>query len=259
MRRHATRTAALCFALCIALLGGCSMKMAPPAADVVLGRGGRVVVIPGVRERLQFIALQEWTLWGRATLNASTDTLDDIAGSPRRQEHDPEFTSRVLLYWFTLRGSDFPAGQALLADGSLQPWSAVFISFLMRSAGIGRDLFHASPRHWDYIKRIHDAPNPAGFEALDAATTAPGIGDVICAPRAYTAEALRRFEQLAGEAGRGTWHCDLVVSVKEGSLGAIGGNVRDGVTWTNVQLDPAGRVLPSQGRPWIVVLRNNLP
>jgi len=247
-------------ALCLLLaLAGCTTVPAPRPEPAERGRGGWVVDLPGPQQRLQTLARQEWILWGRATLDAATETMTTVSDGPRQEEHLPDFSTRVLLYWFFLKGSDFPAEGALHPDGSLQAWSAVFISYLMQAAGIPRDVFPPSIRHWDYIKRIHDWPNPLGFEARDAAIEAPRIGDLICAPRAWTAEIVTRFEHLASIDSAGTYHCDLVVSVEDGRLGAIGGNVRDGVTLTHVRLDAAGRVQPTPERPWIVVLRNNLP
>lgn len=249
------RAHAFCLLL---LLAGCTTPPAPKPEPAERARGGRVVELPGPQQRLQLLARQEWALWGRGTLDAATETMAAASDGQRHEEHLPDFSTRVLLYWFFLRGSDFPAEGALHPDGSLQAWSAVFISYLMQAAGVSRDVFPPSIRHWDYIKRIHDWPSPIGFEARDAAIEPPRVGDLICAPRAWTAEIVTRFEQLASIDSAGTYHCDLVVSVEDGLLGAIGGNVRNSVTWTNVKLDAVGRVQPSPGRPWIVVLRNNL-
>lgn len=222
---------------------------------------GRAVEVQDRRQRLVTVALQEWTLWGRPRIEASGKLLgrpEASAVATPRNEWEPDYTSRVLMYWQVLRGSDFPAERALQKDGSMVAWSAVFISFLMHSAGIPREVFLPSARHWDYMKRAYDFPDPAGFQALDAATTAPRVGDLICATRAWTASVVIRFAQLASQDSSGTYHCDLVVSVSPGLLGAIGGNVRDAVTWTDVRLDANGLLLPSPSRPWLAVLRNNV-
>ena len=254
--RRAARLAAIVglFALC-----GCATvdRSAPKTA-------GGPIEIQDRRQRLVTLALQEWTLWGRPRIDATGRTLGrpdpsaSTASTVARNEHEPDYTSRVLMYWFVLRGSDFAPQRALLADGSLTPWSAVFISFLMHAAGVPREVFPPSARHWDYIKRAHDFPDPSGFEALDATRTAPRVGDLICATRSRTTGVVTTFAQLASDASRGTYHCDLVVRVSPGTLGAIGGNVRDAVTWTDVPLDAEGRLRPTAGRPWLVVLRNNL-
>ena len=242
----------------LALCGCATVDRGAPKA------AGGPIEIQDRRQRLVTLALQEWTLWGRPRIDATGRTLGrpdpsaSTASTVARNEHEPDYTSRVLMYWFVLRGSDFAPQRALLADGSLTPWSAVFISFLMHAAGVPREVFPPSARHWDYIKRAHDFPDPSGFQALDATRAAPRVGDLICATRSWTAGVVTTFAQLASDASRGTYHCDLVVRVSPGTLGAIGGNVRDAVTWTDVPLDAEGRLRPTAGRPWLVVLRNNL-
>ncbi len=268
--RHARQAACLVAALCLAAVAGCATVGPGTAADAPAPRtaatteGGRItnITIQGPRERLVAIARQEWALWGSPRIDATgrpRSTPDATAGHLAHNEYEPDYTSRVLMYWFVLRGSDFPTERMLLGDGSLQPWSAVFISFLMHAAGVPRTVFPPSPRHWDYIRRIHDFPDSAGFEALDATRAAPRVGDLICATRSWTAGVVTTFAQLASDDSRGTYHCDLVVSVSPGLLGAIGGNVRDAVSWTDVGLDANGLLQPTASRPWLVVLRNNLP
>lgn len=242
------------------MLAGCATPVGPPQQPpAATGLGGRVVTLPTPRQRLVSTALQEWALWGRVKWHAAADTYEWPAATVPQQEYMPDFSSRVLLYWQASGSGDFEAQEAQYRDGSLVAWSAVFISFLMKSSGIGEAVFPGSALHWHYIKRIHDAPDPQGFEALDAATTAPAVGDLICAPRNETALRVTAYAQLADPASRGGYHCDLVVQTGPGTLGAIGGNVRDGVVWTVAPLYESGLLLPTAKRPWIVVLRNRLP
>jgi hypothetical protein len=222
------------------------------------GLGGRVVAVPSTKQRLRFLALQEWTLWGGATWNLTTNTVERPAGAVVHREDEPDHAARVLHYWYAYKQDGFRVQDALYPDGSLVPWSGAFISFLMKTAGIGPDRFASSELHWDYIKAIHDAPSPSGFEALDAATEAPAVGDLICAPRGRTAEQVTSFAQLAGGESRGAYHCDVVVEIGDRTLGAIGGNVLDGVTWTSVGLLDGRRLQPTPQRPWLVILRNNV-
>jgi|LNFM01.1.fsa_nt_gb hypothetical protein len=253
--RHVRPAARIATALCLLSLAGCAtVEHKAPGPRAEPAPGSRVIQVQGQRQRLVTIALQEWTLWGSPRIDLSGRLVP-----ASRSEFDPDFTSRVLMYWFVIRGSEFPTDKMRLGDGSLLPWSAVFVSYLMHAAGVPREVFMPSPRHWDYIKRIHDFPNPAGFEALDARLAAPRVGDIICATRSWTSGQVTSFAQLASNDSRGTYHCDLVVRVSPGLLGAIGGNVRDAVTWTDVRLDANGLLQPTPGRPWLVVLRNNLP
>lgn len=251
-------------AAALALLAGCATPPVEPGdggeRPPAFGAGGRVVALPTPRQRLVALALQEWTLWGRLRWDAATDTFEWPGDAPAPpQEYRPDFTSRVLLYWQGLRDGAAEPQEAQYADGSLVAWSAVFIGFLMRGAGIGEERFPASALHWHYLHRTATAPDPQGFEALDAAAAAPAVGDLVCAPRDGTARRVTAFAQLATAESRGAYHCDLVVQVGPGELGAIGGNVRDGVTWTRAPLDEAGRLRSTPTRPWIAVLRNHLP
>jgi len=66
------------------------------------------------------------------------------------------------------------------------------------------------------------------------------------------------FAQLGSDESKGTYHCDLVVHIEDGQVGAIGGNVLDSVTWTRIATDAKGLLQRTERRPWIVVLRNNL-
>ncbi|WP_157271982.1 DUF2272 domain-containing protein [Azohydromonas aeria] len=256
------RLPALLIAACL-FLAGCATPQEPDddgrGSGASFGIGGRTLELPSARQRLLYVARQEWSLWGRGRWDLASDTFEWPNAAPP-QEHEPGPASRVLLYWQMFQaGQGFEAGEAQHGDGSLVAWSAVFISFLMKSAGIGEGVFPASALHWDYIRYALDAPNPRGFEALDAAVAPPLAGDLICAPRGETALRVTAFAQLAGADSRGGYHCDLVVEVGAGQLGAIGGNVRNAVTWSRVPLDDNGLLQPTAKRPWIVVLRNHLP
>lgn len=242
-------------ALCL-LFSGCATRIEDGPRGS--GLGGRVVTLPSAKQRLRFLALQEWKLWGRNRWDAATNTVERPAGAVVHREDVPDDAARVLHYWYAYKEDGFRAQDALYADGSLVPWSGAFISFLMKTAGIGPDSFPPSELHWDYIKAIHDAPSRSGFEALDAATEAPAVGDLICAPRGRTAERVTSFAQLSTPESRGAYHCDLVVEMADRTLGAIGGNVLDGVTWTSVRLLDGRRLQPTPQRPWIVILRNNV-
>ena len=173
-------------------------------------------------------------------------------------------------------------------------WSAAFISYLMKTAGIAESEFAFSDSHSDYVQAALDTsaaeasgqPATHAFRACDVATTRPRAGDLLCATRASTA-VTTNFADLAGamamrrEAGRAfPMHCDLVVQADEGGDGkieTIGGNVVNSVTLTRMALD-ARKVLgrayytaaeaieacgatgePCRGhlgqRPWVVLLQ----
>ena len=173
------------------------------------------------------------------------------------------------------------------------PWSAAFISYLMKTAGFSRAEFEFSDTHADYVRAALDTSaaeaegreSPHAFRACDIATTRPRAGDLICATRDSTV-GVAKFDALAAAvAVRATgedfpMHCDLVVRSDEGGdakLDAIGGNVVQSVTLTRMTLNAnkvlsafhvtgaaprqacAPRAQPCPGhlgrRPWVVLLQ----
>ena len=53
-------------------------------------------------------------------------------------------------------------------------------------------------------------------------------------------------------------HCDLVVGKPDQTLEAIGGNVRNSVSKSVLELDAEGRLQSTPRRPWFLVLQNRL-
>jgi hypothetical protein len=173
------------------------------------------------------------------------------------------------------------------------PWSAAFISFLMKTAGFSAGEFAFSDSHADYVQAAFAASqaedggrdSPYGWRACDVARTPPRVGDLLCATRASSA-GIASFDALAaalavrapGEAL--PMHCELVVRADAGGdakLDTIGGNVVQSVTLSRMTLN-ARKVLgdayiartpspaPCTGsapscrehltrRPWVVLLQ----
>lgn len=151
------------------------------------------------------------------------------------------------------------AREALLRAAIVDtPWSAAFISYLMKTAGFSPAEFAFSDSHSDYVRAALDtsAAEAAGraaghvFRACDLATTRPRAGDLICATRAGSA-GTASFGALAAAIAAPSatpgfpMHCDLVVRSDEGGdakLDAIGGNVLNSVTLSRMTLN-ANKVL----------------
>jgi hypothetical protein len=133
------------------------------------------------------------------------------------------------------------------------PWSAAFVSYLMKSAGFSRAEFAFSDSHVDYVRAALETsaaeaegrPATHAFRACDAATTRPRAGDLLCATRASTAGTIRFDALAAAIAARPgaqgfPMHCDLVVRADEGGdakLETIGGNVVNSVTLSRMTLN----------------------
>jgi hypothetical protein len=138
------------------------------------------------------------------------------------------------------------------------PWSAAFISYLLKTAGFSPGEFEFSDSHADYVRAAFDtsAAEAAGqqathaFRACDLATTPPRAGDLLCATRA-TIAGIAEFDALAAAmaaraAGQAfPMHCELVVRSDQGGdakLDTIGGNVVQSVTLSRMTLN-ANKVL----------------
>lgn len=137
-------------------------------------------------------------------------------------------------------GHAAPACRGFVID---TPWSAAFVSWVLRRAGLPG--FKGSASHVGYVRDAYRNPEGSAFRVADPRAVRPGQGDLLCyvrvAGRSYG------FAGLAGllsrdDAGLGM-HCDIVVSVqaRDATAYLVGGNVLDGVTMRLLPLTPGGQ------------------
>jgi hypothetical protein len=89
-------------------------------------------LVPSTRERMVYLARQEWELFGRAVAVRDANGAWQLAfDGDSTHEAQPGMLSRVLMYWYAVTRSPIVGYQ-----GELQPWSAAFVSWLARSAGL---------------------------------------------------------------------------------------------------------------------------
>jgi len=174
--------------------------------------------IAAFKQNLVRLALQEWNRWNQGAL----------------KEDDPRMRSVLEGYWKT--------GVGWLPDApnwwSSVPWSAAFISWLMRNAGAG-SAFNYSAGHAAYIKAAKEnrlANNANPFKAYRINEIRPTVGDLVCKSRAGSGATYDNIQP-----GMAT-HCDVVTSSQPGKLITIGGNVADSVSTTFVPVDSSGLV-----------------
>ncbi|MDO9249516.1 MAG: DUF2272 domain-containing protein, partial [Phenylobacterium sp.] len=159
------------------------------------------------------------------------------------------------------------AGAIKRSSTSSLPWSAVFVSSVMKRAGLTSEQFRPAAAHAGYIQGAVDGygfkRSAYAYLPCDPSWIEPRVGDVVCYSR--NASPVRSFTQvLAGveraSASRGAYsyesHCDVVSQVARAPkhiVHTIGGNVGDTVTKTERAL--AGGPITT-GRPiaWIAVL-----
>lgn len=257
------------------------LDVAPPSARV-RGEPGTMTVQPRVcptlpitevRRRIVDIAAQEWGFFG-FRVAAPTDFDDNDPGrsdppgdapSPegrrgRRGRLPPAEASRVAASiagywavtpegsWIVARQNEAWSGPYGIASRWNAPWSAAFISWVMCEAGLGAPAqFRRAIAHHAYIDqaiRARDGREPQGaFVAHDPGEAAIEPGDLLCSSRqpAYRSLAERRRQMGVGARS----HCDIVVSVDQQHVRAIGGNVRGVVS---LKAFPASRAPGAQLR-----------
>lgn len=230
------------------------------------------------RERLVRIALAEWEEWGRQF----TDHTGSVAGAPGqvpRTEEEEEAFPALVAYW-----SATPGREAILARNRARlrvlqgggvpdappwtdvPWSAAFLSFLLRAAGYDATDAPSAEAHWvlvdHLIARETRFPGRAPFAPHAPSARPPQPGDLLCATRDAARGRYARPQDRAAEAGRPVpMHCDVVVGVREGVVEAIGGNLGDAVRLILLPTGPDGRLIPAPADvppppAWFVLFEN---
>jgi len=231
--------------------------MAPPstAPGTWAGRprGSPPAPNPGIKQAIISRANQEWQFFGRQTVvfKGSEESIPHVGAW---EDDDGPYSGRINAYWRA-------AGKPRLDGKDCQePWSAAFISWVMRGAGVPEGQFPPAPAHWIYLARLVDQSDYPGryFVPRRVADYSPNPGDLICASRGLsrpaTFDGYTRPEALKGV----NTHCDLVVRKSGQTLEVIGGNVRNSVSKSTLELDGAGRLRAVPRRPWFLILENRL-
>jgi hypothetical protein len=158
-------------------------------------------------------------------------------------ETDPAATPILLDYYRTGVGNRRVSAAQVQSPQfqAVHPWSAVFVSWVMRRAGAGTT-FHYSSLHQNYVvaarkNRIRgDHNNP--FWAFKVDEIAPQVGDLVCRSRSNSGAT---FDNVGDGPTRHT-HCDIVTAVRPGQIRVIGGNVRQNVDAKVLRTRPDGRL-----------------
>ena len=208
---------------------------------------------PATRQAMIRAAEREWAYFGRQNV-IYTENNESIPHVGLWEDDDAGRISRVGLYWQAV-------GKPGLSGRHCQePWSAAFMSWLMQSAGVPEYQFPPAAAHWVYLSDIIDWSASPGRYFVPRAIGAyrPQPGDVICASKEIS-----RASAMAGQLppwalSNARMHCDLVVKADGRALEAIGGNVRNAVSRSVLELDGNGHLQPVASRPWVLVLENRL-
>lgn len=263
------------------------------------------------RERIIDIAMQEWLRWGaqvvqidragrgcvsesslppppeylaaRAAADAGTSGLAAAIAPCLRypdgtgMEATEDGCALALRYWHVL-GRD-PDCQAITT--ARWAWSAAFISWVMRQAGLNDDQFLTGEAHSMYVTDARDGILADPAFRVEAYPAVPRPGDMICSAR-DPSQGIVSVEQITF--GRTPMHCDIVIEVSpaNGVVKAIGGNIQQSVSMSEFEWNPSssppsalppqtqdslqfisttpgeGEELARPGMPWLLVMRNQL-
>ena len=251
----------------LCLLGFSAVGMAADVCPLLRAQAGSQVVAT----RIAAVACEEHLFWYRPFI----DLDGHLAGSRVREAEtgllangEPAWR-RVVDYW---RDSGL-LGQASMRPGASDcayagmsqyaspacrafvvdtPWSAAFVSYVMRRAQVPG--FTGSPSHVSYVRGAYRNPTGNAYQIANPVSARPMPGDMLCYVRVVSR--VYGFGELAGllsssDSGL-NMHCDIVVAVDPGNdrtAYTIGGNVLDGVTMRLLRLTPGGQFadLPMRG------------
>ncbi len=196
--------------------------------------------------RTALVAWQEWTRFGRSTVVYGGHAGGYVNRSGL-DEHSEPLASRVGDYWGSCGHPEW--------NGNTRgrPWSGAFVSWVMRQSGaVG---FPAAGRHGQYLATLYGSRSTA-FRLHAPNEYAPKPGDLVCNGTAgaswrYASPAMarRRIDNTAS-------HCDVVTDVRGGFIQAVGGNVKGSVTLSLYPTDGRGRLAPTTGKLWMLVVEN---
>ena len=250
----------LLLAVCIVLAGCAGEKKKPEpgsAAGVPTGRVPSKVHgkrgVPSMKRTLLALAKREWEYFGRQVVVLEGDE-ESIPHVGKWEDDGEPYAVRVNWYW---RAVGKPQWTGNTCE---QPWSAAFISWIMRESGVPAYLFPPEDAHWAYLTWIarNEGDPYAALVPHSIGEYRPQPGDLICATRGNGGMPFPGESFHSVLLHHRKLHCDLVVEKKGDILGAIGGNVRNSVSKTLVKLDKNGFLHPSRRRPWFMAVENRL-
>jgi hypothetical protein len=193
---------------------------------------------------------------GEKNAAAPTDYVTNLAALARQQfddfhqfdENDPPLRAEIRKYWTEI-GFEFP--------GVSTPWSAVFVSWCMRTAGASPEEFKASTAHSRFVFwAIQNQLNNRGlFRGHPLTGHRPGLGDIVQNNRggqSLTYDFARAHQAYES-------HSAIVVEVGTDRDGrfvrTVGGNEGNSVGLKRVPLTADGFVQQRDSNPFICVIR----
>lgn len=192
-------------------------------------------------DRLAKIANEEWDYFGNQTIDTLGRTI-----KRGKVETDPGYWQRVGHYWDEIGGWT----KDKTGKDTDWPWSAVFISYCIKLAGMTEREFEFAIGHSQYI--LAAAQKKIPWLYMDILDTSPKVGDILCYHREQRGT-LTYNSILQNPPNHFRSHGDIVVEKKDDRVSVIGGNVSNGVTKRNIKLEN-GCIVPDK-KQWFCILR----
>jgi hypothetical protein len=211
--------------------------------------------MPATTEAIVRAATDEWNYWGQSTWNCITGKKS----SGFHTDDETPFAEYVRATYLPpfYEESEKPSVDAIQRDRYY--WSAVTISYIMKTAGFTKSEFPFSEAHSTYlrwgIKNRKQQDQGAAYWGyrFDDAEAQPAVGDLIgCA---FETD-LSHDQKVGYYENTHSYHshADIVVAKRLGEIDVIGGNVRDSVTKKTLALNAQGQLADTK-HSWFVVLR----
>ena len=168
------------------------------------------------------------------TKRLSTIAMNEYSKYRFLRENQDPLKSRIPTYW---------SATSTAFTSVAVPWSAVFVSWCVQTAGAKPNDFLFDPQHSQFVyAAINQLPNSTGYEGHDVATYSPKVGDILHNNRSGQAFGFA----YASTKRSYTSHSAIVMEVGQdnggGYLRTIGGNEGDTVGMREVRLNPSGTV-----------------
>ena len=165
-------------------------------------------------------------------------------------ENDPILASRIKVYWTSVKDA-FP--------GVSMAWSAVFVSWCLKSAGATKSEFRFSKRHSEFVFwAIQNAEAGFGlFRGYPIMECAPSVGDIVHLNRPNKSLTF----QYAATHEKYESHSAIVVATGHDSSGrfalTIGGNedFPGSVRRRKIPVDEDGLIIQNPAKPFISVIQ----
>lgn len=206
-------------------------------------------------DRVAYTAWQEWTRFGRSTVVYGGQAGGYVNRSGVSERSEP-LASKIGDYWGSC-GHPTWNGRT-----SSRPWSGAFVAWTMAHSGVSAADFPRDGRHGGYLAALYDRQlqkgSRAAFQLHSPAEYSPKPGDLVCTgssgPTWRNADSRTARRRIDGSAN----HCDIVTDVRGGYVQAIGGNVKDSVTMSLYPIDSRGRLRPTPGKTWFMVVEKRV-